>query len=43
MRGFITIESQSDYDQWLKDEAVSAQRRYDEADSDAHWGWDWES
>lgn len=43
MRGWITIESQQDYDQWLKDEAVSAQRRYDEADSDAHWGWDWES
>jgi cytochrome c oxidase subunit 2 len=43
MHGVLSITSADDYNAWLKDAAVDAQRRYDEADTDAHWGWDWES
>jgi len=43
MRGFLTIDSAEDYAQWAKDQSASSQRRYDEADSDAHWAWKWEN
>jgi cytochrome c oxidase subunit II len=43
MKGFLHIKSKEDYASWLKDSEVSAKLRYDEADTDAHWGWDWES
>jgi cytochrome c oxidase subunit 2 len=43
MRGFLTIESGQDFDAWLKQQSNDSQRRYDEADVQAHWGWDWES
>ena len=42
MRGFLTISPKEGFAQWLKDEAIEAKGRYDEADADAHWGWDWE-
>jgi cytochrome c oxidase subunit 2 len=43
MRGFLTISDQKDFDQWLQTAGTDAKRRYDEADTDAHWGWDWEN
>jgi cytochrome c oxidase subunit 2 len=44
MRGWLTVESPEQYNQWLKSEEAAAQRRYDEADAEAHWGWDfWET
>jgi cytochrome c oxidase subunit 2 len=42
MRGFLTITSQDEFDRWQKQQSADAQRRYDEADADAHWAWDWE-
>ena len=42
MRGFLTVLDAKDFAQWLTDESVVAQRRFDEGDPDAHWGWDWE-
>jgi len=42
MRGWLTVLPAGDFARWLSDEAVVAQRRYDEQDPDAHWGWDWE-
>jgi cytochrome c oxidase subunit II len=43
MRGFLTISSPEDYATWLKEEEVASKRRFDQADTDAQWGWDWES
>jgi len=43
MRGFLHITKKDEFTQWLKDEDVQARLKYDEKDSDAHWGWDWES
>jgi cytochrome c oxidase subunit 2 len=42
MRGFLTITTPDEYERWLKQESAAAQRRYDEADVDARWAWDWE-
>ncbi|MFI5289445.1 MAG: cytochrome c oxidase subunit II [Polyangia bacterium] len=42
MHGTMTVESQQEYERWLHDESTAAKRRFDQADSDAHWGWDWE-
>ncbi len=43
MRGFLTISSEKDYNQWLATSSSDSKRRFDEADADAHWGWDWEN
>lgn len=42
MRGFLTIESADSYAQWIEEQSAASKRRFDEADADAHWGWDWE-
>lgn len=42
MHGLIRVESKNDYDAWLKQASADSQRRYDETDPTAHWGWDWE-
>jgi cytochrome c oxidase subunit 2 len=42
MHGTLTVESPEEYAQWLATAQADATRRYDEADSEAHWGWDWE-
>ena len=42
MRGFLTVLKPDEFARWLSDEAAVAQRRFDENDPDAHWGWDWE-
>jgi cytochrome c oxidase subunit 2 len=43
MRGFLYVDAQADYDAWMKIQVADAQRRYDEADTQAHWGWDWDN
>jgi cytochrome c oxidase subunit 2 len=42
MRGMLSVLPAEDFARWLSDESVVAQRRYDDKDPDAHWGWDWE-
>jgi cytochrome c oxidase subunit II len=41
MRGELTVLSQKDYEAWLKDAEADAARRYDPADKDVMWGWEW--
>jgi cytochrome c oxidase subunit 2 len=41
MRGLVTVESATDFDAWLQARSREDARRYDAADSDAHWGWPW--
>ena len=42
MRGIMTVTSASDYETWAKQASADSQRRFDDADPDARWGWDWE-
>jgi cytochrome c oxidase subunit 2 len=42
MRGFLTVTDDKDFEQWLQTGASDSKRRFDEADAEAHWGWDWE-
>jgi cytochrome c oxidase subunit 2 len=42
MHGALTVTSAKDFDEWMNAESATAKRRFDEADTDAHWGWDWE-
>ena len=41
MRGLVTVESADDYAAWLTASSAAALRRFDAADTDAHWGWPW--
>jgi len=41
MRGELAALSEKDYDAWMKDAVADAARRYDPADKDVMWGWDW--
>jgi cytochrome c oxidase subunit 2 len=43
MKGLLHVTSNDDFNAWLKEAEVDAKRRFDEADAEAHWGWDWES
>jgi cytochrome c oxidase subunit 2 len=42
MHGLLTVLPADDFARWLGDQSAIAQRRYDETDPEAHWGWDWE-
>jgi cytochrome c oxidase subunit II len=42
MRGFLTVSAANDYEAWAQQAAADSQRRYDDSDPTAHWGWDWE-
>ena len=42
MRGIMTVTSAADYETWAKQASADSERRYDETDSDARWGWEWE-
>ncbi|MSP60165.1 MAG: cytochrome C oxidase subunit II [Myxococcales bacterium] len=43
MKGMLKVVEQADFNQWLETAGADAVRRYDAADTEAHWGWDWES
>ncbi len=43
MRGELHVVERGEFDAWMKEAAEDAARRYDPKDTDAHWGWDWES
>ncbi len=43
MRGLLHVVSPRDFTDWQKVETADSSRRYDTADTTAHWGWDWES
>lgn len=43
MHGTLTISSPEEFSEWLAEAEIDARRRYDEADAEARWGWDWES
>ena len=42
MHGMMKVLSDKDYDQWVKDASADSKRRFDDADAEAHWGWNWE-
>lgn len=41
MRGEMTIVSDGDYEKWLTEAEGDAARRFDPADKEAMWGWEW--
>jgi cytochrome c oxidase subunit 2 len=41
MRGLITVESVDAFDAWSRAQSELAKQKYDDDDSDAHWGWPW--
>ncbi|HEY2748798.1 MAG TPA: cytochrome c oxidase subunit II [Polyangia bacterium] len=41
MRGWVTVESAEAFQAWLRAQSDVAQKRFDPADTDAHWGWPW--
>lgn len=41
MRGVITVLSKEDYARWAAEASKNGERLYSEADTTAHWGWDW--
>ena len=42
MRGLITVEPAADFARWQASAAADAGRRFDDEDTDAHWGWPWQ-
>jgi cytochrome c oxidase subunit II len=42
MRGVMTVSATADYDTWAKQAVADSQRRFDDTDPDARWGWEWE-
>lgn len=41
MRGQITVLSKEDYARYADEASKNSARLFDDADKDAHWGWDW--
>lgn len=41
MRGEMTVLADDDYKRWLGEATGDAARRYDPADKDQMWGWEW--
>jgi cytochrome c oxidase subunit 2 len=41
MRGLVTVESTDAFDAWLRTQSEVAKKKFDEDDTDAHWGWPW--
>jgi cytochrome c oxidase subunit 2 len=39
MRGLVTVESSGDFATWQREQSRASERRFDERDLDAHWGW----
>jgi cytochrome c oxidase subunit 2 len=43
MKGLLHVIDAGEFKDWMKDVAADSARRYDGNDTEAHWGWDWES
>ena len=43
MRGVLTVLPQQDYEQWAEVASLNAQQLYNDADTQAHWGWPWQT
>ena len=41
MRGVVTVESADAFEAWLRTQSDIAKKKFDEDDTDAHWGWPW--
>lgn len=41
MKGYIRVLSQEDYAKWADEASKNSSRFYDEANENAHWGWEW--
>ncbi len=41
MRGTITVDRADTFDAWLRAQSERAKKKYDDEDTDAHWGWPW--
>jgi cytochrome c oxidase subunit 2 len=41
MRGLVTVESAAAFEAWVGAMSADAIKKYDEDDTDAHWGWPW--
>jgi cytochrome c oxidase subunit 2 len=41
MKGKLTVLPRADYERWAAQASVNSARAFDDADADAHWGWDW--
>ena len=43
MKGQLNVLSPEEFQVWLGQASADSMRRYDANDTEAHWGWDWES
>ena len=43
MRGQLTVAAADQFEAWQKEAADTSARAYDANDTDAQWGWDWET
>jgi cytochrome c oxidase subunit 2 len=41
MRGELTVMAEKDFQKWMKDAEGDAKRRFDPADKEQLWGWEW--
>jgi cytochrome c oxidase subunit 2 len=41
MRGELTVMAEKDFARWMKDAEGDARRRFDPADKEQLWGWEW--
>jgi cytochrome c oxidase subunit 2 len=41
MKGDLTVLSDTDFQRWMKEAEGDAQRRFDPADKEQLWGWEW--
>lgn len=41
MRGELTVLPEADYQRWIREEEDDAKRRFDPADTEQLWGWEW--
>ena len=41
MRGELTVLNDKDFDSWYKEAQGDATRRFDPADKEQMWGWEW--
>jgi heme/copper-type cytochrome/quinol oxidase subunit 2 len=41
MKGDLIVLSDADFSRWMKEAEGDARRRYDSADTEQMWGWEW--
>ncbi len=42
MRGDLKVTSPAEFDRWYREAQGDAQRRFDPADAEGQWGWEWQ-